>query len=298
MSRTSSSLAATPSRPSRQRGALRFAPLFALVGALLFGAAQAQDVLNAVLSRGGSLATQSLVAGDGFRELSLVNLTGETNVFTVYRLNDHADLDAFMAANEALAEAQASNRGAHDAIEELSSTATALSGVSVSRQSTKTMIVDLERGTYVVAAVPKAGGEVSYSTFQVLGGGGEAAEGPQVARTVDFSDFAFDFPTEVDSGITLWKVSNTGTQPHVADLYRLLPGRTAEDLIAYLSGDGGARAPYDETANIAMVAAGQTVYVPVDLKAGNWVAVCFVPDMDDPRLTHVMEGMVSEFRVF
>ena len=294
MSRTSSSQATTARQPSRQRSAIR-SLLFALVGALLFGGAQAQNELNAVLTQ-GSLATQPLIVGGGFRPLSLVNQNNETTIFTVYRLNNDASLDTFVAANEALGAAADAHSGGHAAIVELSATASALSGVSVSKHSSKTMMVDLERGTYVIAATPKSGGAVTYSTFEVIGGG-ETAAGPQVPNEVDFSDFAFDFPTEVDAGVNLWKVSNTGTQPHVADFYRLLPGRTVDDLIAYLGGDG-ARAPYDETASIAMVAAGETVYVPVDLKAGNWVALCFVPDMDNPELTHVMEGMVSEFRVY
>lgn len=294
MSRTSSSQTASTRQPSRLRSAIRFL-LFALAGALLFGAAQAQNELNAVLTR-GSLATQPLIVGDGFRPLNLVNQNNETTIFSVYRLKNDASLDTFVAANEALEEATEADRGAQAAIEELAATASALSGVSVSKHSSKTMLVDMDRGTYVIAATPKSGGAVTYSTFEVVGGG-ESAAGPQVPNEVDFSDFAFDFPTEVDAGVNLWKVSNTGTQPHVADFYRLLPGRTVDDLIAYLDGDGGARAPYDETATIAMVGAGETVYVPVDLKAGDWVALCFVPDMDNPELTHVMEGMVSEFRV-
>lgn len=285
MSRTSSSQAATTRQPSRQRSAIR-SLLFALVGALLFGGAQAQNELNVVLTR-GSLATQPLIVGGGYRPLSLVNQNNETTNFTVYRLNNDASLDNFVAAKEASGAA---------AIEDMATTATALSGVSVSKHSSKTMMVDLERGTYVIAATPKSGGAVAYSTFEVIGGG-ETAAAPQVPNEVSLTDLAFKFPTEVDAGANLWKVSNTGTQPQVVDFYRLLPGRSVDDLIAYLGGNG-ARAPYDETANIAMVAAGETVYVPVDLKAGDWVALSSAPDMNSPELTHVMEGMASEFRVY
>lgn len=294
MSRTSSSNAATSRRPLLKRTKLTLAVPLAFVGALLFGWVQAQGELNAVFNH-GALSTQSFIVGSGFRSLNLVNHSGETTVFTVYRLRNDSSLADLSDVNQALVQATASHRGAHEAIETLESTASALSGVSVSKHSSKAMMVDLENGTYVIAASPKSGA-VTYSTFEVLGSG-ESASGPQVPNEVDFSDFAYNFPTEVDAGVTLWKVSNTGTQPHVADFYRLLPGRTVQDLIAYISGDGGTRAPYDKTANIAMVAAGETVYVPVDLKAGTWVALCFVPDMDNPELTHVMEGMVAEFRV-
>ena len=123
-------------------------------------------------------------------------------------------------------------------------------------------------------------------------------EGPQVANVVNFSDFAFEFPKKVTAGVNLWRVNNVGTQPHVADFYRLRPGHTVDDLLAYLGGETSGRAPYDKTASIEMVAEGETVYVPVDLEAGNWVALCLVPDMDHPELTHVMEGMVANFRVF
>ncbi len=281
-------------RPSTGRLG-RKAPIIAaaLVAVLLMGAVQAQDEVSVVLN--GSLTTQHLIVGTGFQALNLVNTGNEDADFTVYRLRDGASVTDFAAANQELEDSKASGSGAHEALEALEETATAMGGMNVSDHSNKTMLVDLSRGKYVVAAIPEEGGEISYSTFKVIGGN-EEGESPQVANEVDFLDFAYDLPEEVDEGLNLWKVSNTGTQPHVADFYRLLPGRTMEDLIAYLSGEGG-RQPYDKTESITMVAAGETVYVPVDFESGNWVALCFVPDMENPELSHVMEGMVAEFRV-
>lgn len=296
MSRTGTGMASVHGRPTRSHRTTRLVQAFALAGVLLMGMAQAQAELKAVLNH-GSLATQDLVVGAGYRTLNLVNQNGVTTEFTVYRLRKGGTLASFEAANQAFAQATAAKQGTHAAIQQLSSTAAALSGVSVSKYSTKTMLVDLRQGTYVIAARPKGSDTATYSSFTVVGPAGGAAGGPQVATTVNFSDFAFNFPARVNSGATLWKVTNTGTQPHVADFYRLLPGKTSEDLVAYLGGNGG-RAPYDKTANIAMVAEGETVYVPVSMSAGNWVAVCFVPDMDDASLTHVMEGMISEFQVY
>lgn len=268
----------------------------ALLAVLLTGAVQAQEDVNVVLN-GSSLSNQHLIVGTGFHALNLVNRGTYDADFTVYRLRKGASLEKFTAANQELADATASGSEAHEALEALEETAVALGGLNVSDHSSKTMLVDLSRGTYVVASIPEDGGEITYSTFRVMGPNDDSG-GPQVAAetVVDMKDFAFDLPADVAGGTNLWKVSNTGTQPHVADFYRLLPGRTMEDLIAYLSGEGGQQ-PYDKTESISMVSAGETVYLPVNFESGNWVALCFVPDMDNPDLSHVMEGMVAEFRV-
>jgi len=271
--------------------------VLALVGVLLVGTAQAQLHVSAVLNH-SSLATQSVFSGSGFSALNLINQNNGTTYFTLYRLRNGATLASFEAANQALAQARAANRGAYAAIDQLDATAAALAGLSVGKYSSKTMYVSLSRGTYVVTAGNKNGENAIYSTFEVVGSAGDAAGAPQVPNVLNFSDTSFDFPSHVSTGTTLWKVTNAGSQPHVAELYRLLPGRTAQDLLAYLRGEGSVRKPFDSTANIAMVAEGETVYVPVALTDGNWVAICFVSDLNDPGLTHVMNGMISEFQVY
>lgn len=297
MSSTGTSTTSVSGGSTRTLRTMLLVSMFALAGVLLVGTAQAQGRVNAVLSH-GALAAQPVFLGSGFSALNLVNQEGSTRYFTVYRLRNGATLASFEAANQALAEAKGAGRGAYDAIAQLDETAAALAGLSVGKYSSKTMLVNFTRGTYVLAAGDKNGDNAVYTAFEVVGSDGTAAAGPQVPNVVHFSDTSFDFPRHVTTGTTLWRVSNTGSEPHVAEFYRLLPGRTTQDLLAYLRGESTARKPFDSTANIGMVAQGETVYVPVDFKDGDWVAICFVSDQDDPALTHVMNGMISEFQVY
>ncbi len=267
------------------------------VGVLLLGVAQAQRSVHVTLHEGALSATAPMTAS-GYQPLDLVNHSATDAVFSVYRLKGDTSIAEFKEATLALARASASNGDTQAATLALADSATALGGVSVSKHSSKSMIVNLETGSYAVVAAPKDGSDVTVTTFRVSHMGPDAAPAPQVLNRVDFSDFAFSFPKDISTGENLWRVSNTGSQPHVADMYRLRPGQTVADLLAYLEGGSNGRAPYDKTASIAMVAEGETVFVPVDLAAGEWVALCFVPNTDQPNLTHVMEGMIAEFRVF
>lgn len=277
----------------RSRPRAKLARSWLLAVALAFGLAHAADV-NAVLLQ-GRLEAPALVTGTGFRSIGLINHGNESAEFRVYRLLSDASAADLLEANAALDEAVAANDDRVPGIRTLTESAEALSGLTVSAHDDEEMLVDLRSGTYVIVAT--AGDEAPvHASFRVVGGADDV-DAPQVPNAVTFSDFAFDFPSQVDEGDILWEVNNTGAQPHDAELFRLLPGKTVADLQAYLNGDGGDAAPYDKTATIEFVSAGATVFVPVDLSAGRWVALCSVPNMDDAQMTHAMEGMIAEFRV-
>jgi len=87
----------------------------------------------------------------------------------------------------------------------------------------------------------------------------------------------------------------------MAAFFKLLPGKTVADLKAFLSdqtGEAGAP-PFDDSdmADAEVLTPGQTVYVPLDFSQGDWVAVCFVQDINNPDVVHFMEGMIEEFTV-
>lgn len=297
MSGTVNSSEASSGRLAGPRRHWRLALALVAVGVLLLGVVQAQRGVHVTLHE-GALSAMAPMTASGYQPLDLVNRSATDTVFSVYRLKRSTSVADFTEASLALARASASNGNTQTATLALADSATALGGVSVSKHSSKSMIVNLETGSYAVVAAPSDGSDITVTTFRVTRVGPDAAPAPQVLTEVDFSDFAFSFPKNISTGENLWRVSNTGSQPHVADLYRLRPGRTVADLLAYIEGGSSGRAPYDKTASIAMVAEGETVFVPVDLAAGEWVALCFAPDTNQPHLTHVMEGMIAEFRVF
>ncbi len=265
-----------------------------LTALLLFGVAQAAEV-NAVFLN-GRLSTPQLVTSTGFQSIGFLNVTGDKAAFQLFRLTNGTELADFEAANDAVRRRAEAGADTADATEELLEGAEALGGLSVSKHSDKEIVVELRRGTYVVMADPEGEGEPVYSTFRVIGGPDVAADAPQGQNVASFSSTACSFPKEVTSGEALWEVNNTGDGARVAQLYRLLPGQTLEDLMAYLGGEED-RAPYDKTASVAAVSPGATVFVPLNLDAGRWVAISAEAGADQEALASAEAEMVREFLV-
>ena len=205
-----------------------------------------------------------------------------------------ASVDDLMAADAALQAADGED--VITALEQVADEAQALSGASVSGFSDEQLVVDLERGTYAVVATPSDGSAPQWATFRVTEGGDEAVDEPQARYDAELSGSSFDMPETVVTGENLWKLSSTGDQPLVVSFYRLLPGSTADDLLAYLGAGGGqGRQPYDESESFVAVTPGASAIVTLDLEAGDWVAVRTAAPA--PTAAAEEAAMIAEFRV-
>jgi len=276
-----------------------------LAGLLTFGLAHAAaDVATEYIN--GELTGPQVFAGEGFHSIALVNSSDQPVAFTLSRLQDGITVGAFVKANDALQQAISGAGNAEVVASEKKFVADAdgLGGTTVKAHGETDMYADLETGTYVVSAAPETedgdSGAPVYLSFMVTESGAKAAA-PKVSNAVDLADFSFDFPATMEAGTNLWKITNTGTQPHMAAFFKLLPGKTVADLEAFLSdqtGKAGAP-PFDvnDTAEAEVLTPGRTVYLPLDFSQGDWVAVCFVQDIDNPAVAHFMEGMIEEFTV-
>ncbi len=249
----------------------------------------------------GSLRGPQVYAGEGFHSVGLINESADAVTFNVYRVHEGVGLAAFEQTDRAL-QAALQTSDSVPAMRTFMQQADALGGTVVKAHDETDMFVDLEEGTYVVSA-SVGGNDASkpvYTSFMVTEGGDQGAA-PEVTNAVHLSDFAFDFPATVAAGENLWEVSNTGEQPHIAAFFKLLPGKTTADLEAFLNGatDENTPPPFDTSTDVSVEALtpGATVYLPLDFSAGTWVAVCFVPDMNNPATAHYMEGMLEEFVV-
>lgn len=278
----------------------RLAWLPLLTAALASGLAHAAADVHAEYAD-GSLRGPQLYAGQGFHSVGLINESADAVTFSVYRLHEDVGLAAFEQTDAAL-QAALQTADSTAAMKAFMAQADALGGTTVKAHDETDMFVDLEEGTYVVS-VSVEGNDASkpvYTSFMVTEGGDQGAA-PEVANAVHLSDFAFDFPATVAAGENLWEVSNTGEQPHIAAFFKLLPGKTTADLEAFLNGatDESTPPPFDTSTDVSIEALtpGATVYLPLDFSAGTWVAVCFVPDMNNPSTAHYMEGMLEEFVV-
>ena len=116
--------------------------------------------------------------------------------------------------------------------------------------------------------------------------------------TIRARDFEFVMPDKVPAGWTTFKVINDGGEDHQAQIAKLNPGVTADQIptagarggdaaiVALLSPMGGPN---------AVRPLGGTASVTVNLTPGNYVVICFIPSADGVR--HYAKGMIQPFTV-
>ena len=145
------------------------------------------------------------------------------------------------------------------------------------------------------------------AALTVTEGDEAAATPPDVSpdREVDLQEFAFmGLEGTIPAGPQLWKVTNTGRQPHLMTVSPLPVGTTQaqfmESVMAMMSGTpppDAAAAPGPPTVGgSSTLSAGQSLYLALDLAAGTYGAVCFFPDAETGA-PHVALGMAQVFAV-
>lgn len=111
-------------------------------------------------------------------------------------------------------------------------------------------------------------------------------------------DYAFTgLPESLPAGMTSFALANEGAEEHELVLVRRAEGETrpVEELVELP--DAEAEEALDFL-GFTFAAPGETSYLPADLEAGDYIAICFLPvggGEDGPP--HFTEGMVTEFEV-
>ena len=116
---------------------------------------------------------------------------------------------------------------------------------------------------------------------------------PDINLVLD--DYVFNFDKPLTAGRHTVKVTNPAAQDHEIQLIQLDSGKTLADMqqwITKMSGPPPGRA----VGGIASMKPGTTNYFEVDLPAGEYVAICFVPDKTDGK-PHFLHGMARQFSV-
>lgn len=115
--------------------------------------------------------------------------------------------------------------------------------------------------------------------------------------TFTATDFAFAGPDSIPPGFTTVHLANNGHQDHHLMLGRLDDGKTLQDLIAFAQAHPGAEPPFMSWHGAAnAVGPSLSTAGTVDLPAGHYVAICFMPDPMDGR-DHLSKGMIKELVV-
>ncbi|MEP7343629.1 MAG: hypothetical protein ABI877_00120 [Gemmatimonadaceae bacterium] len=162
-------------------------------------------------------------------------------------------------------------------------------------------IVDLEPGNYAVLCMIDTPDRVPHfakgmmKALTVSAAPAMAAAPPAADVTVTLKDYTFTFSTPLTAGHHVIKVDNAGTQPHEVVLVKLAPGKTAADMAKWAETYKG-DFPGTPMGGTASVGPAMSQYAPVDLTPGDYLAICYAPDVKDGK-SHVAHGMVQPFTI-
>lgn len=126
---------------------------------------------------------------------------------------------------------------------------------------------------------------------------GEAAKAQQVTTvTIKAHDYSYEAPPLIEAGLVSIILENEGQEPHHLQLARLNDGVSVEQFQTALQ-----QAPEVALALITwaggpgVIAFGGSQEVTMELTAGTYMLLCFVPSPDG--VTHLAKGMVASIEV-
>lgn len=120
--------------------------------------------------------------------------------------------------------------------------------------------------------------------------------------TVTLNDYAFTgVPTSLSAGETTIQVINAGTEPHEMALLKLKGVTIGEFRKAMTSTPPGeppsGPPPFDFAGGYQAIMPGDRGWVTLDLKAGDYALICFVPSPAKDFAPHFALGMLSSITV-
>ena len=108
-------------------------------------------------------------------------------------------------------------------------------------------------------------------------------------------DFAFDITPAIRAGRRTIRIENAAAQPHEVLLGRLAPGKSATDLMQWMSRRDGPM-PGEQIGGTTALSHGDVNFMTVDFTPGEYILLCFVRDVTDGK-PHLAHGMIRQFRV-
>lgn len=122
-----------------------------------------------------------------------------------------------------------------------------------------------------------------------------SAPEPTADITVTLSDYKFDWSKPLTAGRHVIRVETAAGQPHEMTLFQIPPGKSLKDLEAWLPIMKGPP-PAMPFGGVSGLVAGKPNYITVDLKPGDYAAVCFLEDHKDGK-PHFMHGMTQAIKI-
>ena len=126
----------------------------------------------------------------------------------------------------------------------------------------------------------------------------KARRAPASEGEIGLSDMTISLPEGFDGSGT-FHVVNAGPQPHQALFLRLADGADRADAVAYLTATTEPEGvpPLAPAGGAPAIEEGGQQWLTIDLPPGRYVAACIMPDLTKGGISHVTEGMLTEFTI-
>ncbi len=160
--------------------------------------------------------------------------------------------------------------------------------------------VTLAPGNYIVAClIPSADGIPHLMKGMVrpltVVKTAHPAAAPKGDVLMTLRDYSFFLSRPLTAGKHVIEVRNEGTQWHEFELVQLAPGKTPQDVVAFID-HGIGTPPGLPIGGVSPLTPGGVSYFHVELQPGRYALICFLPDRKDGR-QHFDHGMMQEFEV-
>ncbi|MBC7670832.1 MAG: hypothetical protein H7247_00300, partial [Polaromonas sp.] len=162
--------------------------------------------------------------------------------------------------------------------------------------------VKLDAGNYaLLCVIPSPDGtphvmKGMVRPLTVIAASGEKAAEPKADVTVHLNDYGFVMPHTLTKGTHTFKIVNDAMQPHEMLVVALAPGKTVNDMASWVAGGMKGPPPAMPVGGVTGMAKGTSNVIPVEMKAGEYGLLCFMPDAKDGK-PHVDHGMMAQLRV-
>ena len=126
---------------------------------------------------------------------------------------------------------------------------------------------------------------------------GDAGEPlPEADRTMVLDDYSFTLDAPLTHGRQVIRVRNDAVQPHEVIMVKLAPGKTVEDILAFVAGDADGDPPGVPVGGMQALSQDHSGNMELYLDPGEYGLLCFIPDADDGQ-PHLVHGMVDQITV-
>lgn len=267
-------------------------------GASLAGATEDAQILDVTIPGGadGEFAYEGDLSGLTAGPVT-VNLTNEGTLehqAMLLRLNDGETVDTFLGA-------AAADPSGVDALTRVAGFG-GPNGVAPGRTVSSTQV--LEAGEYVLicvipdeTGVPHAAHGMVMPVTVAEAEDADAPAEPLVEDPQDADivlvDFGFSADEEMPAGEPV-VVANDGGQGHEVAVYRLEDGATLDDVQAALADPAAGPPPMTPTTGLGVIAPGGSAAMTMPDEPGEYVMICFLPDVAGDAAPHFTHGMIAE----